>query len=169
LTSGWKEYENHGTSPRSSRTPPGSNREALPCSSLPYDQSILIKRNYFHGAFWRFLSLSIDGKGVIIFKLPCSPALLKAIGRTDPRFNKAAVELQCHGGSAAGGGKRKKSGSENPFRRGIFLVRMHPLLVQSAPVDVLLHGQRVSVRVTACRSSCADRSGPHASAPPAAR
>ena len=145
----------------------------FPCclsGSLSHDQSILIQRYDFHRAFRLLLSFFINGESVITFELPGSLALLRAIGRPGSGFDQAAVGFQGHGGSAAGAGKRKGGGSKYRFRRGVFLMRMHPMLVQGIPVNVLLHRcSCVRARLTTtCRSSCADHSGLPASAPPAA-
>jgi len=57
-------------------------------------------------------------------------ALLTSVGRANSDLNEAAVGFQSECASTAGGGKRKGRGTEYHSRLGIFLMRMHPLLVQ---------------------------------------
>ena len=115
--------------------------------SLLQDQPVSIKRYYFYHAFRLLLSFFINGNSVIPFELPGSPALLRAIGRSGSCSQPAAVGFQCHGGSAAGAGKRKGIRSIYRFRRGVFVMGMHPMLMQGVAVNVLLHRRRISVRV----------------------
>jgi len=119
----------------------GPPKKSFPCRlriSLFNDQSVMIQRYYFHRAFRLCLPFFIKGESISIFKLPGSLAFLRAVGRPDSSLDQAAVRFQCHGGSAPGAGKGKGSRSIYRFRRGIFLMRMHPMLVQGILDNFLL-------------------------------
>ncbi len=112
---------------------------------LFYDQPVLVHGSYFHEA-GHLRGVWSENEAVVVFEFPGTLGLYRAIGRTDPTLDQAAVGLQFERPSTAGRREFEGRRSEHHLLVRVFLVRMHPASSQN-PFGVSLFHQPASAQI----------------------